>query len=64
MKFIGEWYELLSPYLNSKEFKTTINSILKLYEDKIIYPDKKNIFKTFREVPPSKIRAIVVAQDP
>ena len=58
-----EWQEILSHYLQKKEFKTLYKEILKEYENKVIYPAIQNLGKVL-ETPFGDIKVVILGQDP
>lgn len=63
-KNIKSWKEFFNLYFNkNKELKKFINSEYS-NKNKIIYPDKKEIFRSFELCPLDKIKVIIIGQDP
>jgi len=69
-KFVGllgeEWYEVVKDYLVSKNFKE-ISNLLKLERNTHkVYPEQGSslLFKAFRTVPLSKVKVVILGQDP
>jgi uracil DNA glycosylase len=63
-EFGTEWHSVLEEYLLSSEFSKlgkTIGS--KRLSGEVIYPETKNIFRIFREVPYDKVKVILLGQD-
>ena len=58
-----EWFEVLGEYLNSPNFTTIAIKLAELRRTKEIYP-KKGVFKCFKETPYSKIKCVIVGQEP
>ncbi|MBS1960718.1 MAG: uracil-DNA glycosylase [Bdellovibrionales bacterium] len=60
---LGAWASVLNT--NTLErLKTTLSLISKDSENNIVYPDRKDILKLFREISPNNIRVVVIGQDP
>ena len=53
----NEWLDLIN--INNKQ----LENIFEYLEDKSYYPKTKNIFRVFK-LPPSKIKLIIIGQDP
>jgi uracil DNA glycosylase len=63
-KFGIEWYSVLEEYLLSSEFSKLGKTIGGMRSSGIIvYPETKNIFRIFREVPYDKVRVVLLGQD-
>lgn len=62
---LGDWGPKLRPFIESKEFDE-IFKFLKSQsrEGKIICPESKNLFRSFRETPYKDLRCIFLLQDP
>lgn len=60
-----EWYYLLKDDLHGKEAENLIDFISNLLEDKVKFaPSVSNIFRVFKLIKPSDVKAICVGQDP
>jgi len=60
-----EWYSVLEEYLLSSEFSKLGKTIGGMRSSgTIVYPETKNIFRIFREVPYNKLRVCMISQDP
>ena len=59
-----KWKEFLKEEFNSKSFKNLWNFLEKEYQEKKIFPEAKNIFRAFNEVPLEKLKVIIIGQDP
>lgn len=69
IKFIEinkEWYRELKAYFLTKDWDILENFIRNEYTDssKKIFPNKKDIFKAFELTPFSKVKVIILGQDP
>lgn len=60
----NDWDKELSLIWNSDGFKKFYQSIIKLYDTKTIYPSKDNIFNALKNTPFSKLKVVIVGQDP
>lgn len=66
-KLLGEeWFLVLEGYFNSKHFQETIKLLSNERRNYTTYPEKDSelLFKAFRTVPPSKVKVIILGQDP
>ena len=64
-KQVGDWYPLLEPILISSYFNSLTTTIKKgKAEGRIIYPDTKLTFRAFKLCPLSKLRVVILGQDP
>lgn len=62
--FINDWKELLSEEMNKGYYKTLIEFLKNEYKNNTVYPDKKDIFNAFHLTPYSKVKAVILGQDP
>lgn len=60
----NSWDEKLSVIWNSPGFKNFYNMIMKLYDEKTIYPLKENIFNAFKLTSFENVKVVIVGQDP
>lgn len=60
----NSWDEKLSVIWNSSGFKNFYNMIMKLYDEKTIYPSKENIFNAFKLTSFENVKVVIVGQDP
>ena len=61
--FHNDWDLVLKEELNKEYFKNILSSVSKLYEEKIIYPPKKDVFNAFR-LSYKDIKVVILGQDP
>ena len=61
--FHNDWDLVLKEELNKEYFKNILSSVSKLYEKKIIYPPKKDVFNAFR-LSYKDIKVVILGQDP
>lgn len=59
-----EWYQILSPFIQSDIFKQLSAKIATEYKTKTIYPDKEDVFKAFRLTPFSQTKVVWLGMDP
>ena len=60
----GDWNSFLSDELNSDYFIKLQQFIDNEYKTKTIFPDYKNIFRAFNLLSPSKVKVVIIGQDP
>lgn len=60
----NSWDEKLSVIWNSSGFKNFYNMIMKLYDEKTIYPLKENIFNAFKLTSFENVKVVIMGQDP
>lgn len=60
----NSWDDKLKVIWNSSGFHVFYNKIMKLYEEKTIYPLKENIFNAFKLTPYENVKVVIVGQDP
>jgi len=61
---LGTWKNSLKPAWDTKQFKDLHKFLTKEYKDKKCYPPPEQIFNTFKLCPVSKIKVVIVGQDP
>jgi len=62
---LGEdWAKRLKTLLLSQYTDNLMTTLTNLYSTKEIYPDKKNVFRTFKDTPFASVRVVIVGQDP
>ena len=59
-----KWKVFLKEEFNSKNFKSIWNFLEKEYSEKEIFPESKNIFRAFNEVPLDNLKVVIIGQDP
>ena len=60
----NDWASELSVIWNSSNFNKFYNSVLELYNKKIIYPPKEYIFNALKLTPYKEVKVVIVGQDP
>ena len=60
----NDWDEKLRVVESSPNFNKFYNSVLKLYDTKTIFPPKDLIFNALKLTPYSKVKVVIVGQDP
>ena len=58
------WKEILNSEFNSEYFETLIQTIDFSYENKVCYPNKKNIFSAFNNCDFNDLKVVILGQDP
>ena len=61
---MNTWYDFLKDELESEEFKKLIKKVKNEYNNKIIYPKYKDIFKAFKLCNIDDIKLVIIGQDP
>jgi uracil-DNA glycosylase len=61
-----EWYESLKDMINSEYFHNLGSTIARERFVRTIYPEKGSdiLFKAFRTTPVSKVKVVILGQDP
>ena len=59
-----EWKVVLEEEFNKPYFEELTNKVKEEYKTKTIYPHPSNIFRAFDLVPLSKVRVVIIGQDP
>lgn len=61
--FNNNWDKVLKDEINKDYFKELINTINNLYNEKIIYPKKEDIFNAFK-LDYNDVKVVILGQDP
>ena len=65
IEMFGEfWYKVLEEYISSKAFTKLASTITALRHKRIIYPPRELIFRAFKETPYTKVKVMLLAQNP
>lgn len=64
VKIQPEWKELLNDYFQTPQFLNLTDFVKAEYIAKIIYPKPQDIFKAFWKTPVSKVKVVILGQDP
>lgn len=59
-----EWKEVLKEYFESDNFKNLTDFIREEYKTKAVYPKPNDIFRAFWHTPFSKVKVVILGQDP
>ena len=60
----NNWDEVLSVIWNSPGFNKFYKSIIDLYEKKVVFPEKENIFNALKLTDFDNVKVVIVGQDP
>lgn len=61
--FGPEWYAILEKEFETPWFLKIAQSVSEEREKKMVYPPSEDVFRAFRETPPSKVKVVHVGQD-
>lgn len=61
--FHNDWDEILNEEINKDYFKKLLEQVNELYETKIIYPPKKDVFNAFK-LSYKDVKVVILGQDP
>jgi uracil-DNA glycosylase len=64
IKIEPEWVVALDDYCKKPEFSRLVNFVSQEYLSKTVYPSSENIFKAFKVTPFSKVKVVILGQDP
>jgi len=64
LKDLGDWTVPLKEFLDEGKLQKTYDTIKKEYNSHTVFPPPKDIFTAFKRVPYSKVKAVIVGQDP
>ena len=59
-----EWHEALAPYFATEKFHQLADFVRQEYLDKTVYPKPENICRAFWLTPFSKVKVVILGQDP
>lgn len=59
-----EWGLILSDFFDSEKFSSLLDFVKQEYQSKNIYPQPENLFKAFWLTPFSKVKVVILGQDP
>ena len=62
--FKNDWDDILSDVVSTKEFYNTMVRAKKEYQCKTVFPPKEHIFEALKLTPYSKVKVVIVGQDP
>jgi uracil-DNA glycosylase len=58
------WKDVLQEYFNKPEFEELTNFVKTEYQSRKVFPLPENIFKAFWNTPFSKVKVVILGQDP
>lgn len=64
VKFGKDWYEVLKDILHTSMFLNTADAVQKERKNYTVYPESKNVFRTFRETGIYQTKVVFVGMDP
>jgi uracil-DNA glycosylase len=64
VKIHPEWHELLKEEFEKDYFLKLTEFVKNEYQTKQIFPPRKLIFNAFEKCPPSKVKVVIIGQDP
>ncbi len=64
VKIEAEWQKVLADYFDTADFKELASFVRQEYLSKKVYPQPENIFKAFYLTPFSKVKVVILGQDP
>ena len=64
VKIQPEWKELLNDYFQTPQFLNLTDFVKAEYIAKTVYPKPQDIFKAFWKTPVSKVKVVILGQDP
>ena len=60
----NDWLEPLKPEFSKEYYKDLFYTLKNEYSNNIIYPDSNDIFNAFHLTPLSKVKVVIIGQDP
>ncbi len=60
----NDWLEPLKPEFSKEYYKNLFYTLKNEYSNYIIYPDSNDIFNAFHLTPLSKVKVVIIGQDP
>ena len=64
VKMEPEWGKILADYFETDKFKNLTDFVRQEYINKKVYPKPENIFEAFSLTPFSKVKVVILGQDP
>ena len=59
-----DWLNILNDSCIKNYFEKIIDNVNKKYMDKVVYPERDNIFRAFNLTPFDKVKVVIIGQDP
>lgn len=65
-KQIGKWYEIpeIRDFVSTPYMRRVLSYLSDHYQKVIIHPNKQDVFKCFKKCDPSKLKVVILGQDP
>ena len=60
----NDWDLILSEEFSKKYFYDLLCNVNKVYQEKVVFPKKEEVFKAFRYTPYEKVKVVILGQDP
>ncbi|MBQ3584856.1 MAG: uracil-DNA glycosylase [Lachnospiraceae bacterium] len=60
----NDWFEPLTPEFKKDYYKDLFTSIKEEYSKYVVYPQSEDIFNAFHLTPLSKVKVVIIGQDP
>ena len=61
---LGDWNEKLAPLFADERYKKIRQFLIEEYRNHVVYPDMYDLYNCFRYTPFSKLKAVILGQDP
>ncbi len=61
---LGDWNEKLAPLFADERYKKIRQFLIEEYRNHVVYPDMYDLYNCFRCTPFSKLKAVILGQDP
>ena len=60
----NDWLEAIGDEFKKPYYKDLSSFVKNEYRNHLVYPDKDDIFNAFRLTPLSKVKVVIIGQDP
>ena len=61
---LGDWKEPLAPLFNDERYQKIRKFLIEEYQNHVVYPDMYDLYNCFRFTPFSKLKVVLLGQDP
>lgn len=61
---LGDWNERLAPLFADERYQNIRKFLIEEYKTHVVYPDMYDLYNCFRYTPFSKVKAVLLGQDP
>ena len=61
---LGDWNERLAPLFSDERYLKIREFLITEYKNHVVYPDMYDLYNCFRFTPFSKVKAVILGQDP